>query len=115
MQADRRDDVILLGNENPEWCAFVAFLPPSTMMHLLLCSAQNLPFTLILSSCSSELKMLLFPKGSCSLDDKCKAPWAELHPKYKCALCSEQLHPMHLDVEPATMMTQLFAPKDLAA
>ena len=28
----------------------------------------------------------MFPKGKCSLGDKCKAPHAELRPRYKCIL-----------------------------
>jgi hypothetical protein len=33
-----------------------------------------------------------FPKGHCSLVEDCKCPTGELRPKYKCALCGEQLH-----------------------
>jgi hypothetical protein len=33
-----------------------------------------------------------YPKGPCSLGDKCRAPWGELRPRYRCAFCNEQLH-----------------------
>jgi hypothetical protein len=33
-----------------------------------------------------------YPEGYCSLGVDCKCPTGELRPKYKCALCGEQLH-----------------------